>query len=55
MDIVSVRIVLLMVDIKSQIEDYLELLDMTYTWNSKKKYFELVFIIIIVKEKTNVF
>lgn len=32
-----------MVNIKSQIEDYLELLDMQYTWNSKKKFFELVF------------
>jgi hypothetical protein len=32
-----------MVDIKSQIEDYLGLLDMQYTWNSKKKFFELVF------------
>jgi len=39
----SVRKVLLMVDVKSQIEDYLELLDMTHTWNSKKKLFELVF------------
>ena len=39
----SVCVVLLMVDIKSQIEDYLNLLDMSHTWNSKKKHFELVF------------
>ena len=39
----SVHVVLRMVDIKSQIEDYLKLLDMKHTWNSKKKLFELVF------------
>ncbi|TFG99577.1 hypothetical protein E4H12_02210 [Candidatus Thorarchaeota archaeon] len=32
-----------MVDIKSQIEDYLNLLDMNHTWNFKEKYFELIF------------
>ncbi|MGY5858544.1 MAG: hypothetical protein RTU63_04180 [Candidatus Thorarchaeota archaeon] len=32
-----------MVDIKSQIEGYLDLLDMKHTWNSKGKLIELVF------------
>jgi len=32
-----------MVDIKSQIEDYLNLLNMKHTWNSKQEHFELVF------------
>jgi len=32
-----------MVDIKAQIEDYLKLLDMKHSWNSKEEYFELVF------------
>ncbi|MGY5872934.1 MAG: hypothetical protein RTV72_11855 [Candidatus Thorarchaeota archaeon] len=32
-----------MVDIKSQIEDYLDLLDMKHSWNEKKGFFELVF------------
>ncbi len=32
-----------MVDIKGQIEDYLNLLDMKHTWNSKNSHFELVF------------
>lgn len=32
-----------MTDIKSQIEDYLNLLDMKHTWNSKEEHFELVF------------
>lgn len=32
-----------MVDIKCQIEDYLNLLNMNHTWNSKEKHYELVF------------
>ena len=32
-----------MTNIKSQIEDYLNLLDMKHTWNSKEDHFELVF------------
>ncbi|MCK4568058.1 MAG: hypothetical protein KAU48_12205 [Candidatus Thorarchaeota archaeon] len=32
-----------MVDIKSQIEDYLGLLNMKHTWNAKESVFELVF------------
>jgi hypothetical protein len=32
-----------MVEIKSQIEDYLDLLGMNHTWNKKKGFFELVF------------
>lgn len=35
--------VLRMTDIKSQIEDYLDLLEMKHTWNSKDEQFELVF------------
>lgn len=38
----SVAVVLLMVDIKGQIEDYLKLLDMKHTWNQKEKLFELI-------------
>ncbi len=37
------NIVLLMVDVKSQIEDYLGLLNMKHTWNAKERVFELVF------------
>jgi hypothetical protein len=40
MDVMFVHVVLIM---KSQIEDYLELLNMNHTWDSKKKLFELVF------------
>lgn len=36
-------IVLLMVDIKSQIEDYLDLLNMKHAWNAKEGFFELIF------------
>lgn len=32
-----------MTDVKSQIEDYLNLLDMNHTWNAKESFFELVF------------
>lgn len=32
-----------MVDTRSQIEDYLTLLDMKYLWNEKEGFFELVF------------
>jgi len=32
-----------MVDIKSQLEDYLDLLKMNHTWNTKQGFFELVF------------
>ena len=32
-----------MADIKNQIEDYLDLLKMNHTWNSKERLFELVF------------
>ncbi|MHA1864667.1 MAG: hypothetical protein ACTSWA_12925 [Candidatus Thorarchaeota archaeon] len=32
-----------MTDVKSQIEDYLTLLDMKHTWNAKEGFFELVF------------
>ena len=32
-----------MVDIKSQIEDYLDLLKMKHTWNARENVFELVF------------
>ena len=38
-----ILLVLRMVDIKSQIEDYLNLLNMKHTWNSKEEKFELVF------------
>ena len=32
-----------MVDTRTQIEDYLELLHMSYTWNDKEDHYELVF------------
>ncbi len=32
-----------MTDVKSQIEDYLTLLDMKHTWNAKEGFFELIF------------